>query len=31
MKKNDWPVTFSLGVVTFNETPGRVDKAPDGS
>lgn len=27
MKKSDWPVTFSLGVVTFNETPGRVDKA----
>ncbi|AHI33477.1 nucleotidyl cyclase domain-containing protein [Marinobacter salarius] len=31
MKKNDWPLTFSLGVVTFNETLGRVDKAPHGS
>jgi len=27
MKRERWNVTFSLGVVTFNETPGRADKA----
>lgn len=27
MRQNEWPVTFSVGVVTFNETPGRVEKA----
>ena len=27
MDQSKWPVTFSLGMVTFNEAPGRVDKA----
>jgi diguanylate cyclase (GGDEF)-like protein len=26
MKKHDWPVTFSIGVATFNTTPGSLDE-----
>jgi diguanylate cyclase (GGDEF)-like protein len=26
MRKNDWPVTFSIGMVTYNEPPASVDE-----
>lgn len=26
MEKNEWPVTFSIGVVTFTVPPGSVDE-----
>jgi diguanylate cyclase (GGDEF)-like protein len=27
MQKNDWAVTFSIGLATFNKTPENVDEA----